>query len=155
MNLFEWAAKWNIPREAINDLIVPQTMIYESIVGALQTEAQILNAVKLEASQKNARLWRNNVGAYSHNGGFIRYGLANESQQINQQIKSADLIGIRKVLITQEMVGTYIGQFLSREVKRANWEYSGDNYEMAQLQWAQLILSFGGDACFATKIGTL
>ena len=39
---------------------------------------------------------------------FVRYGLCKGS---------ADLIGIRPVLITPEMVGTTIGQFVGLEVK--------------------------------------
>lgn len=122
----------------------------------IQNEAPLINLLKLEASRKGIRLWRNNVGAtYAQNGSFIRYGLANESVALNQQIKSADLIGIRPVFVTAEMIGTTIGQFVSREIKKPNWKYTGTEREQAQLRWAELILSLGGDACFAIGEGTL
>jgi hypothetical protein len=88
-------------------------------------------------------------------GGFLRYGLANESSAVNKQVKSADLIGIRPVKITPSMIGMTIGQFMSREVKAGNWKWSGSEREMAQLRWAELILSLGGDACFANADNTI
>lgn len=123
----------------------------------MMSEIAISNIVKLEASQKGHRLWRNNVGAtYTTRGDFLRYGLANESANMNAIIKSADLIGIRRVLITQAMVGTVIGQFLSREIKSGNWKFSKKSeHDAAQLAWAELINSLGGDACFALGEGTI
>lgn len=120
------------------------------------SEAGILSDIRLEASELGARLWRNNVGAtYTPTGQFIRYGLANDSAVINRSIKSADLIGIRPILITKAHVGMIIGQFISREVKHPNWRYTGNDRERAQSNWAELILSLGGDACFAIGRGTL
>lgn len=121
------------------------------------SEAAVINQVKLEASSKNIKLWRNNVGAvYSADTNtFIRFGLANESAKMNAHIKSGDLIGIRPVLITQDMVGQVIGQFVSREIKHSNWRYAGTEREVAQQRWIDLIRSMGGDAAFATKQGTL
>lgn len=122
----------------------------------MHSEAGILSDIRLEASEVGARLWRNNVGAtYTPNGQFIRYGLANDSPATNKNIKSADLIGIRPILITPDHVGQIIGQFISREVKAPNWRYSGNERELAQLRWAELILSLGGDACFTIGRGTL
>ena len=119
-------------------------------------EATVQNLVRLEASRKGCRLWRNNVGAtYTRDGAFLRYGLANESSAVNKELKSADLIGIRPIVITKEMVGMTIGQFVSREIKASNWRYTGNERERAQLQWAELILSLGGDATFAVGEGSL
>ena len=120
------------------------------------SESGISSDIRLEASQCGCRLWRNNVGAtYTPTGQFIRFGLANDSAQLNKAIKSADLIGIRPILITQAHVGLLIGQFISREVKHPGWKYTGNERERAQLAWAELINSLGGDACFATSRGTL
>lgn len=157
MMLDKWAYKWKIPKMALDDL--------RQIFGINDTplkqkeglsEASILNLVKLEATQKGLRLWRNNVGAaYMQDGSFLRYGLANESSALNKRIKSADLIGIRPIKIESYMIGWTIGQFVSREIKANNWKYAATEREQAQLKWAELILSFGGDAGFANREGTL
>lgn len=120
------------------------------------SESGISSDIRLEASELGYRLWRNNVGAtYTPSGQFIRFGLANDSTQLNRVIKSADLIGIRPILITQEHVGLIIGQFISREVKHPGWVYKGTERERAQLAWAELVNSLGGNACFTTGRGTL
>lgn len=120
------------------------------------TETDITNIIRIEAGRKNIRLWRNNVGAgYMKDGSFIRFGLANESEKMNKLIKSSDLIGVRPVVITQEMVGLTIGQFVAREVKKSGWSYKATEREQAQLRYIQLINSLGGDAAFAVGEGTL
>ena len=81
----------------------------------------------------------------------MRFGLANDSPVVNRELKSGDLIGIRPVLITREMVGHTIGRFVSRECKPSGWKLSlTDEHEMAQLAWAALVNSLGGDAKFTT-----
>jgi hypothetical protein len=155
--LSDWAQRWRIPPEAIKDLqnaltkLTPDPKTQDG-----ESEAAIQTRIRLEASLKGLRLWRNNVGAgYMDDGSFIRFGLANDSKQMNDSIKSHDLIGIRPVLIEHHHVGKVIGQFVSREVKAAGWRYTGSKREEAQLLWAQLIISMGGDACFANGEGTL
>src|SRR5271166_3493483 len=111
------------------------------------TESEIINLIRMEASELGFRLWRNNIGAGKmKDGSFIRWGLGNESSAVNAVLKSADLIGIRPVLITQDMVGKIIGQFVSREVKREGWKYRNTEREKAQKAWQELIKSYGGDA---------
>lgn len=158
MELDKWAVRHGIPQAAINDLrgvLGAGIAVYPSATLE-RSEAAILNITRLEATKKGARLWRNNVGAlYSKDGAFIRYGLANDSSALNGRIKSADLIGIRPIRITQEHVGMIIGQFLSREIKSSRWTYSGTEREQAQLAWAELIIALGGDACFTTAEGTI
>ena len=152
-----WAARWHIPPAAMADL---QTNLLGldgtpgSPVG--KSEAAVQNQVRLEASRKGGRLWRNNVGAgYSEDGSFMRWGLANDSANVNRVIKSADLIGLRPVRIEQKHVGLVLGQFVSREIKTAGWRYAGTDREVAQLNWATLVNTLGGDARFATSEGTL
>ena len=114
-------------------------------------ESEVQTTLRIKASEKGWRLWRNNVGAGKlENGAFIRWGLANDSAGMNKIIKSADLIGINPVLITQDMVGTVIGQFVSREVKAAGWQKRDTEREKAQQRWADLINSMGGDATITT-----
>ena len=77
----------------------------------------------------------------------IRFGLANTSKAVNGELKSGDLIGIRPVLITPDMVGKVIGQFVSRECKESHWKYNPrDTRDVAQGRWAALVNSLGGDA---------
>lgn len=159
MNLNKWAERWNIPALALKELQQLYTHDTAAFVPSMQgvtTEAGMVNVIRLEASRKNCRLWRNNIGAtYDIGGNFIRYGLANESATMNKVLKSADLIGIRPVIITPEMVGRTFGQFLSREVKAPTWKYSGTERELAQLNWINLINALGGDAKFASSEGTI
>jgi hypothetical protein len=120
-------------------------------------ESLVQAAVRLEATRVGARLFRNNVGAGTvvESNSFLRWGLANESKAVNQRLKSADLIGIRPRVITAADVGSIIGQFVSREIKRPGWKYSGSPSEEAQLRWAELIMSLGGDAAIVTGTGSL
>lgn len=156
MIMDEWAKRWNIPQAALDDLRAMLGLIHNGQTVSGISEAAVQSIVRLEATRAGARLWRNNVGAtHTPEGSFIRYGLANESTAVNSRIKSADLIGIRPILITRDHVGCIIGQFLSREVKAGNWRYTGNDRELAQLRWAELILSLGGDAAFTTGEGTL
>lgn len=156
MKLDEWAKQWNISSAAIAHLRQLWGIEYTSRTPNDLSEAGVQSVVRLEASRKGCRLWRNNVGAaYMTDGNFLRYGLANDSSNLNRQIKSADLIGIRPVRIAPHMVGMILGQFISREIKAANWRYTGTERELAQLRWAELILALGGDACFAIGEGTI
>jgi hypothetical protein len=111
--------------------------------------------VRYEAAKHGVSLWRNNVGALVDERGVpVRYGLANDSAALNKRVKSGDLIGIRPVTIEQRHVGRVLGQFVSREVKAANWSWSGNDRELAQLRWAELIVSLGGDAAFVNGPGS-
>ncbi len=158
-SLHEWAVRWNIPWAAVVDL--QNQMGMDGTLAAPPapdgaTEDYAMVQVRLEAPQKGCRVWRNNVGALADaEGRFVRYGLANDSKAINEKIKSGDLIGIRPVLIEQRHVGTVIGQFLSREVKKPGWQYSGKEREPAQLKWIHLVTQLGGDAAFCTGAGSL
>lgn len=148
MNLYEWAIKWGVPMAAIDDFkrqagMMPDVMgMYGGEPGS---EAYAQSAVRLEASRKGYRLWRNNVGAgYMQDGSFLRFGLANDSKAVNDVVKSSDLIGIAPG-----------GQFVAREIKAPGWRYTGQGREPAQLAFINLVLSYGGNAGFATGEGTL
>lgn len=119
-------------------------------------EGAVLTAIRLEAGRKRIPLWRNNVGALmDKDARYIRYGLANDSKAVNDRIKSADLIGIRPVVVGPHHVGHTFGQFVSREVKAPGWHYTGTPREQAQLRWVHLVVANGGDACFTTGEGSL
>ena len=158
MNLNQWAIKWGVPYSAIEDLRREFGMVNTDPVAPERgnNEAAVQAHVRLEASRVGARLWRNNVGATKdERGNFIRYGIANDSKQMNEVIKSSDLIGIRPLRIEAHHVGGIVGQFVAREVKAPTWHYTGTKHEIAQLKFLELITSLGGDAAFATGTGSL
>lgn len=159
MNLTQWGIKWGIPIEAVQDLRREFGLINtdpQPSGSVAESEAAVQTRIRLEATSKGCRVWRNNVGGtYTEDGSFLRYGLANDSKAMNKLIKSSDLIGIKPLLITQNHVGQVVGQFIAREVKAANWSYTGTEREEAQLNFLNLVASMGGDAAFANSVGTL
>lgn len=151
--LIDWARRWGLPQQAIDEL-------YQlSVDGGASdlSEAGVQSRVRLEAAHKRVYLWRNNCGAgkLAESGRFIRFGLANDSAQLNARLKSADLVGIRPLHITGAMVGQVVGQFVSRECKRGDWKPDGGMDCMAQMAWATLINLNGGDAKIVTGEGSL
>ncbi len=108
--------------------------------------------IRLKYAHAGVTLWRNNVGAcFDERGNYIRYGLANETKQMNEHVKSSDLIGIKPIVITQDMVGKTIGQFIAIETKRSGWVYKGKDREVAQLRFINLVKGLGGEAGFCTS----
>jgi hypothetical protein len=152
-HLIQWAIRHNVSHVALAEL----RQMYGMDKGtdpvncenSGQSETALQNAVRLEASKRGLRLWRNNVGACKDDTGrVIRYGLINDSAAINKKLKSPDLVGIRPVVVTSEMVGHTIGQFIGRECKKPGWHYTGTDRERAQLACGELISSLGGDWAF-------
>jgi len=79
------------------------------------------------------RVFRNNVGKFlTSYGTRIQTGLC---------VGSADLIGIKKVRITSDMVGTDIGVFVSIEVKSENGRLRPE-----QKLWYEMVEYMGGIA---------
>jgi hypothetical protein len=155
--LNQWAIRHRLGIDAVSELLAmmgaadpPGGLVMPG--NGIQTETAVQTSLRINASKKGKRLWRNNRGAgYLDDGSFVRWGLANDSLAMNKVIKSHDLIGIAPVLIVPAMVGTTIGQFISREAKPPGWRYTGTPREVAQLAWGDLIISLGGDARFANR----
>lgn len=159
-NLHEWARRWNVPIEVFRDLQTTLGTYTPPLPAeapeAGKSEAWAQSVVRLEASEKGVKLFRNNVGVLEDKTGRpVRYGLGNDSPKMNEVIKSGDLIGIRPLMILPHHVGHTFGQFVSREIKAPGWQYTGQGREAAQMAWANLINACGGDAAFATGPGTL
>lgn len=123
------------------------------------------NRIREHYASAGWRLWRNNSGVLTDiNGRPVRYGLANDSKQLNEQIKSGDLIGWAPLLITPDMVGDVVAQFVSIEAKPDGWKMPNPTnrviprkpgermtaYEhaQAQLRWALMLRNEGGRAGF-------
>lgn len=154
MTLLEWADYWGVPAAALLSLNTDVLGAVEQptpvLPGVPSGEAAVQVRLRVDASRKGWRVFRNNIGAGKVDGQFLRWGLANDSAQLNDRLKSSDLIGIRPVTIRQQDVGTVIGQFVSIEAKRVGWKYSGTSREVAQLAWLKVIASMGGHARFST-----
>jgi hypothetical protein len=117
------------------------------------SEARQQSIIRLWYARHGITLFRNNVGALRDERGVpVRYGLANDSKAINQVMKSGDLIGWHDRLITPEMVGSKVAQFVSIECKKANWKFTGDKHELAQLKWIEIVNRSGGYAAFSNGV---
>jgi hypothetical protein len=97
------------------------------------------------------RIFRNNNGALVDSRGIpVRFGLGNDSSQLNKVLKSSDLIGWTPMIITQDMIGCKVAIFTSIEMKEEGWKFTGDDREVAQKRWLDLVKSDGGIAYFST-----
>lgn len=155
--LYEWAIRHGVSAVAMHEL---RTMMGVTSNEGQPTEAEaglsegaVQNNIRLEASHKGMRLWRNNVGGDPN--GALRWGLANDSAAVNKVLASSDLIGIAPVLITPAHVGQVIGQFLAVEVKEDGWQYTGTDRERAQFNFIKLVIAQGGRAMFVNRTGML
>lgn len=152
MTLREWAAKWGVSTQAVIDLEQQMGLHAVAPVSSQdRSEAAMQQLYRMEAARRGELLWRNNVGALLDERGVpVRYGLCNDTKELNARLKSSDLVGPKPVLIEQRHVGTVIAQFKCREMKEENWTYTGTPRERAQLNYIELVVSKGGDAAFAT-----
>lgn len=131
-----------------------------------KSEAWAQQQNRFQAARQGAGAWRNNVGAtpaktrhscpkctfrFEEKQQPVRYGLANDSHGLNEEIKSSDLILAIPRIITPVMVGTKIAQFGSVECKPPGWVFNpNDAHEGAQLKWLTHVANLGGFAQFNT-----
>lgn len=125
--------------------------------GDGKSEAWAQQQVRLRVAHAGAMAWRNNVGATPAKCPScgvkqqpIRYGLANDSAQLNAKVKSSDLILAIPRVIRQQDVGQVFAQFGSVETKRPGWVYTGKAQEPGQAAWLALVKKLGGFAAFST-----
>lgn len=158
-DLERWAQFWGVSKDALKDLadfLSQEGYTPSEHVRTGSSEEAIQNAQRLEAAKAGAWLMRNNVGALKDaTGRVVRYGLCNETADVNKRLKSSDLIGIRPRLITPDDVGTTVGQFVAIECKEEGWRYTGSAREAAQLAFGQRIRSLGGYFNFAAGVREL
>ncbi|MFA6063851.1 MAG: hypothetical protein WC736_14785 [Gallionella sp.] len=154
MILTAWAARHNIDPLAIAEL---RSLIIGEYTPSIKTdasplsEAAVQNNARLTATRRGDRLFRNNVGVLKDERGVpVRFGLANDSTAVNKVVKSSDLIGIKRVVITPAHVGQIIGQFYAVECKPGNWKYTGTEREQAQLKFLSIVTALGGCGHFST-----
>lgn len=151
--LHNWSIRHHVSLQALDELRMLLTSTVPSPVTSQgMSESDVQARVRLAASQAGDVLWRNNSGVLRDERGVpVRFGLCNDSAQLNAHTKSSDLIGIRRVVVTPDMVGRTVGIFYAREVKRAGWRYTGTPREVAQLRFIEAVVAMGGDAGWATS----
>lgn len=125
--------------------------------GGGKSEGWAQQQVRLKAAHAGWLTWRNNVGATPSKcpdcnapQRVVRYGVANDSAKLNAKVKSADLLGIRPLLITPELLGHTVGQFVSIEVKKPGHRFTGKGREAPQAAWASIVTRAHGFATFST-----
>lgn len=120
----------------------------------MTSEAAVQQHIRTQIALTGVELWRQNVGACTDaNGRVIRYGILNDSKQLNQRFKSSDLVGIRPILVTSDMVGQIVGVFAAIECKASNWTCRpNDEHTQAQQRFIDLVRAAGGFAGFARSV---
>ena len=103
------------------------------------SEHEIQQRIRLTCGRGTVRLWRNHTGALvDQQGRFVRFGLCKGS---------SDLIGLRSLEVTPEMVGQRFAQFVALEVKTATGVVSSE-----QRAFLQLVQQLGGVAAVCRSI---
>ena len=124
----------------------------------MKDESTVQQEIQIKAMHYSCHLMRNNSGALEDKDGRpVRYGLGNVSKAHNDKIKSSDLIGFTKVVITPEMVGQTVAIFTAIEVKKEDWDMQKnfDAREIAQEAFIKWVNNNGGIAFFANHIDDL
>lgn len=125
-----------------------------SEASTLTHEMPAQQLVRLKAGELNAPLWRNNRGAFQHSvNRWVRFGLGNDSKNVDDVMKSSDLIGITPTLIMPHHVGRLVGVFTAIEMKAPDWHMiPSDKRAAAQLNYIELVKRCGGYAGFARSV---
>ncbi len=122
---------------------------------ARMNEAALQSHVRL-AFADIGPVWRNNSGACEDKTGrLIRYGLGNDSKQLNDKIKSSDLIGITPVVAWLPSANAWVklGVFTALEIKAPGWHQTpGDKRAEAQAKFHDIVRDVGGFAGFVTDV---
>ena len=103
------------------------------------SEHEIQQRIRLACGRGAVRLWRNNTGALvDQQGRYVRFGLCKGS---------SDLIGLRALEITPELVGQRLAQFVALEIKTAQGVLSP-----VQRAFLRLVQELGGVAAVCRSV---
>ena len=103
------------------------------------SEHEIQQRIRLACGRGPVRLWRNNTGALvDQQGRFVRFGLCKGS---------SDLIGLRSLEITPELVGQRLAQFVALEIKTAQGVLRPE-----QQAFLRLVQQLGGVAAVCRSV---
>lgn len=146
--LEQWATRWNLPREALTELIGLYHPQFNSVPGG--SEGMTQSILRVTAPKFGGALWRNNNGAtLDESGRMVRYGVGNDSKKLNDVWKSSDLIGITPV----HWHGRTFGVFTAVEAKKPGWHLTpGDTRGHAQAAFGRSVEAMGGIFTFATSV---
>lgn len=85
----------------------------------MKAEDVVQSEIRVEAAKRGILLFRNNSGAMTDaTGRTVRFGLGNDSAQLNRRIKSSDLIGL-----DPRAPNGRGGKFLCVECKEEGWRF--------------------------------
>lgn len=124
----------------------------------MKSESEIQQLIQIQAPYLSCNLMRNNCGCLMDDTGRpVRYGLNNISKKHQDKIASSDLIGFKRVIITQDMVGKTVAIFTAVEVKKEDWKEDKkfDKREAAQNAFIKWIKANGGIAGFCNCVDKL
>ena len=111
-------------------------------IGAMappMSEHELQQRIRLACGQGPVRLWRNNSGALvDQQGRLVRFGLCKGS---------SDLIGLRSLEITTDLVGQRLAQFVALEIKTARGVVSPE-----QRAFLALVEQLGGVAAVCRSV---
>ena len=103
------------------------------------SEHEIQQRIRLACGHGPVRLWRNNSGALvDQQGRLVRFGLCKGS---------SDLIGLRSLVITPDLVGERLAQFVALEIKGARGVVSPE-----QRAFLDLVEQLGGLAAICRSV---
>ena len=118
------------------------------------TEREIMNRIHMTiGSREDARLFRNNLGkawvargkpVRTDGGVFLPHG---QQYQFGLPPGSPDLVGIKMIRVSPDMVGRTVGLFLGIEVK-----VPGGRVQTDQRRFLEMIKRFGGVSGVAWSI---
>lgn len=120
----------------------------------MKLESEVQQEVQIAGPEYHCILMRNNVGAFTDaTGRNVRFGLGNISKNHSDQMKSSDLIGIKSIVITPDMVGKMIGVLTAIEVKKEGFVYNSlDKRQRAQNNFIEWVKLRGGIAGFVSSV---
>ena len=91
-----------------------------------------MRRIMLAVSRGGATVWRNNSGVARYpDGAVVRYGIANPG--------GSDLIGLRTIEVTRDMVGQRVAVFVAIEVKTPSGRLTDD-----QRRFVEFVRAAGG-----------
>jgi hypothetical protein len=126
----------------------------------MRTETDVQNLTRLAVQAAGGVAWRNNRGALPNpeTGVPIRFGLANDSSQLDRTFKTGDLVGLYPAQMMvdvpvwngTQLQRTVIGIFCMWECKPPGWRWRGTDREVAQWNAIKYVRERGGRAGFVT-----